>query len=487
MEMDYEGWLAEWFPHVASKPLAPHHRGFWAWVTGLREGEYREPYFLVIARGGGKSTTLELGVAFTATTLARRFVLIVCETQEQANARVSAIRTLLERLGERPATTARGQQKGWRIDHIRTARGFNVTGIGLDTAARGLKLDEFRPDWIALDDLDGLHDTPQTTAKKELTLTASILGMGAVDCVVSGTQNLVLEDGLFARVAFRRSDYLANALVNGPHPAIAGFEAEAIALPDGKREYRIVAGEPTWAGQDLAACEEQLNKIGLAAFRREMQHEVAGAQGWVFDPGQIEIGPPDSPVVRSVVTMDLAGTENGGDWTVLGHFAALLNRRTWLLHLERMRKEPLGVRTAIVAFALAAWREYPGTVVQVLQDPAQAGKYQFAQIRQDLIEAGFPAAQLEPDRPLGSKAVRARGFAEDVNAGRVGMVSADWNEAYRTVLRDFREDMKHLYDDDVDVSSSASNYFWRKPGLKNEEQLNPIERRLRARRDLLGR
>jgi len=444
-------------------PLAPRHHRFWAWISSLERGKYSPPFVAIWPRGGAKSSTLELGVAYVGMTLSRRFVLIVCETQEQANTRVGAIRTLLEKLKESPATTARGQQKGWRVDQIRTARGFNVAGIGLDAAARGIKLDEFRPDWIPLDDLDGLNDTPANTERKERTLTNSILGTGSEDCVVSYTQNLILEDGIAARVVGRRSDYLADAVIDGPEKAVNNLTTDIVTLDGGRREYRITGGEPTWAGQDLEVCERQIRKLGLTAFLREMQHEVEGSQGWMFAPDRIAIDDPDSPVTAAVVTMDLAATEGGGDWSVIGHFAALLNGKTWILDLHRFRLEPNGVRRAIEQFCREAYNRIPMTTFYVLDDPGQAGTYQAAQIMEDLLRAGIPQGQVATIRPTGSKAVRAAGFAEDVNAGRVGMVQAGWNEAYSTVLRGFREDGKHLYDDDVDVSSDAYNTLWRTP------------------------
>ena len=471
----YAEWLATNFPHVASKPLAPHHHRFWRWISGLQPGVYSPPHVAIWARGGGKSTTLELGVGYVGTTLARRFVLVVCESQEQANARIGAIRTLLERIGESPAVTGRGTVKGWRMDQIRTSRGFSVAGIGLDAAMRGIKLDEFRPDWIVLDDLDGLHDTATTTLKKELTLTASVLGSGSDECVVSLTQNLIIEDGIAARIAGRKSDYLADADVDGPIPAVLGLQTEITDLPNGERAYRIAGGVPTWEGKDLAACERDLRKIGLASFLREMQHEVRGAQGWVIDAERIVVGEPESPAIQSVFTMDLAATENGGDFTVFGHFLGLANRRTWVYELERMQKEAFGVRTAMVAFGMRCLISHPKTLACVLEDPSQAGKFQFLQLCEDLIAAGFPRDQTRKVKPRKEKAVRARGFAEEVNAGRVGMRERPWNTAYRTILNSFREDDSHLYDDDVDVSSDADTQLWREPGKQeNHEPQNPL-------------
>jgi len=76
-----------------------------------------------------------------------------CETQEQADdpserrrlARNTSVRGRISR-GLRPARRQVRQSKGWRRNRLRTASGFTIVAIGLDTAARGVKLDEDRPD-----------------------------------------------------------------------------------------------------------------------------------------------------------------------------------------------------------------------------------------------------------------------------------------------------------------------------------------------------
>lgn len=482
----YREWLRRNFPHIASQPLAPRHERFWEWITALRPETPCDPLVAIWPRGGGKSTTIELGVAYVSQTLARRFVLIVCETQEQANQRVTAIRTELEGLREAPATVARGTIKFWKMDQLRTARGFNVAGYGLDAAGRGAKLDEFRPDWIVLDDLDGLHDTAPTTERKQLTLTSTILPMGGRDCAVSYTQNLILEDGIAARVSQRRSDYLSTAEVYGPEPAVRGLRTEIRDLPDGKRRYVITAGTPTWAGQDLAECERQISVYGLNSFLREAQHEVLGSSGYVFDPERLEIGEPDAPILRTCVAMDLAATENGGDWTAFGLFAALANEKTWLLDLERIQREPAGVLETMIAFAKRAFERFPRVRILVLQDPGSAGKIGAARMIADLTRAGIPRENLQTVRPRGDKARRARGAAERINSGRAGTVEAPWNLVHKSVLRAFREDGSHLIDDDVDLWSDADAYFYRNAENDSPETDNRLVRRAEARLRALG-
>ena len=108
-----------------------------------------------------------------------------------------------------------GTSRGWRRNRLRTAGGFTIDAVGLDTAARGLKVEERRPDLIVLDDVDGKHDTLTTTAKKIATITTSILPAGSTNVAVLFVQNLIIRDGVASRIADGRARYSRMASVGG--------------------------------------------------------------------------------------------------------------------------------------------------------------------------------------------------------------------------------------------------------------------------------
>ena len=56
--------------------------------------------------------------------------------------------------------------RDWRRNRLRTASGLTVDSLGLDTGARGMKIEDARPDIIIFDDVDELHDTLAITTKK---------------------------------------------------------------------------------------------------------------------------------------------------------------------------------------------------------------------------------------------------------------------------------------------------------------------------------
>lgn len=279
-------WLEAVFPTYVPRGFASFHAEFWRWFWAIRPGERSRPFVGIWPRGFAKSTSAELACAAAAALGTRRYGLLVCETQEQADDHVANVAGMLESPAfalAYPDASARsvnkyGNSKGWRRNRLRTRSGFTLDAIGLDTAARGVKLDEARPDVLIFDDLDGKLDSPATTEKKLTTLTHTLIPARADHAAVLACQNLVIPDGIFARLADGRADFLADRIVSGPHPALRNAAIETV---DGRA--RIVAGEPTWEAMGIAECQAELDEMGLTAWLAEKQHEVEAPAGGMFD------------------------------------------------------------------------------------------------------------------------------------------------------------------------------------------------------------
>lgn len=282
---DWQGWLATIFPGYLWPPFADYHGAFWAWVWAIESARPAAPFVAIWPRGFAKSTSVEVATAMLAARKRRRYALYVCATQEQADTHVANIAAMLESPAfarHFPATSRRklgkyGNSQGWRRNRLRTEDGFTVDAIGFDTAARGAKVDEDRPDLLIFDDVDEILDAPGTVVKKITTLTKSLLPARAPHAAVLVAQNLIHEDGIVARLADGRADFLADRIVSGPHPAIEGLVTE---LHDGRA--RIVAGESTWPALSIADLQREMNEIGESAFRAEKQHDVALLAGGIF-------------------------------------------------------------------------------------------------------------------------------------------------------------------------------------------------------------
>lgn len=312
-------WLPELFPRYVGAHFAPRHVTYWDWVWAIG-AEMPRPFVGVWPRGGAKSTSAELGAVALGVRGCRRYALYVRDTQERADDSVQNIATMLEssaveryypKHGERKVGKF-GDSRGWRRNRIRTAGDFTIDALGLDVAARGVKMDDQRPDLIIADDIDARHDTKEATEKKLTTLKESILPAGSSNVAVIAIQNLIIPRGVFAKLTDGSADFLSQRILSGPEPAIVGLKTEpAIDSDTGEPYQRIIAGEPTWEGQDLDACQALIRLIGFSSFNRECQHQVQDREGALWTRELINrqrISPAQlPPLKRIVVGVDPSG------------------------------------------------------------------------------------------------------------------------------------------------------------------------------------
>jgi hypothetical protein len=319
-------WLAAVVLPEEAAPFARHHVDFWQWVWNIAKGEPADPFVGCWARGGAKSSSAEMACVALGARRRRRYGWYIGGTQDGADQHVENIAELLE--GDRvemfyPEMAQRmvgkyGNSRGWRRNRLRTLSGFTLDAVGLDKGARGVKVEEQRPDFFVIDDVDDTHDTHATTIKKVELLTRKLLPAGSNDAITLAIQNLVHPNSIFARLCDGRAEFLANRHVSGPIPALLGMVTEP-EHHEGKIRHRIVAGTPTWEGQSLDVCQRQVDDWGLDAFQREALHDVSKIEGaqWCreqldvlrMDPDAYDFVADVLKSLRSVVTgVDPAGT-----------------------------------------------------------------------------------------------------------------------------------------------------------------------------------
>jgi hypothetical protein len=280
-DMDYADWLRVYAPHSASSKLGEHHHRAWKWAEDITPGKFVPALIECWFRGGGKSTTMELIVSRLAVKATRRFAVYVCATQDMADRHVQDIATAMERCGIERAVNKYGFSKGWSASKLRTANGFNVLAFGLDTGARGVKLDHLRPDMIILDDIDELDDSVNAVDKKIRTITQTILPAKSTDCAVVFVQNRIHANSVMSQVLSGDLDMLQDRIQSPIIPAVQDLEYTTYERNDGRMGYRITAGTPTWQHKTLEVCQHEIDTYGLLSFLRECQHEV-GVGGLFF-------------------------------------------------------------------------------------------------------------------------------------------------------------------------------------------------------------
>jgi len=290
--LHWRDWTTHHVPSYVRAGFSERHIQFWDWTWSIEHGVRPRPFIAIWPRGGGKSTTCELGTASILTRGMRRYALYVSGTQDQADRHVEAIGTILERLGEERSVNKYGSSRGWRRNRLRAASGFTIDAFGLDVGSRGTKDDDARPDLIVFDDIDGIHDSAVTTRKKIETLTQTILPTATDTAAIVGVQNLIIPNGIFGQMVDGSADYLADRIISGPYPALEQCVITPVA--NGEQIVYQVDGVPTWDGQNLEACQRIITTMGPDAFWRECQHRVH-AGGLAIYPNITTIDPFDIP------------------------------------------------------------------------------------------------------------------------------------------------------------------------------------------------
>ena len=385
----------------------------WEWASSLVPGEPAQSRVEIWPRGGAKSSTAELLCALLACTLQRRFVLYVCGTQDQADLHVQVIASLLERMGVPRAVNAYSASVNWTAQRLQTAHGFGVIGVGLNARVRGARLEEYRPDLIILDDVDGEHDSTTATAKKLATITKAILPAGATYATALFVQNKIHANSAVAQVADGRAEVLLGASVC-LEPAVRGLTYEQV-IEDGKPHYRVTGGHPTWPeGQGLEVAEKQINDWGPGAFLQESQHEDAPEGGlWKADrdiePWRVALADCPREFVAIATGVDPSGSK--GTEAGIVTCGKTADKHYWLLAddslagtTEEWVRAAVGRYRSLEGNAIAAERNFGGDMVRAV------------------IQQGDDSVNVELVNASRGKAIRAEPVQQLCQQGRVHFV-----------------------------------------------------------------
>jgi hypothetical protein len=277
-----------------SAGFAEHHMKFWRWLWQIRLGVKCRPFVFLLARGGAKSSSFEMGATAVGALNTRKYILYISETEDQAKEHLATIQSNLETPELRavyPNLGARlenqyGASKGWSSQKIRTKAGLDLRCLSLEKAARGIKQDGFRPDLPVFDDIDSEEDTLQAKKKKLNQIRKKILAASATSATGLFGQNIITNRSIANDFVKGDPPFFADAEIVGPIPA--AYDLEVGENPDyvagsGQRKWFVLGGTPTWEGQSLEVIEGQINDWSLPAFLAESQHEVyEKAEGAIF-------------------------------------------------------------------------------------------------------------------------------------------------------------------------------------------------------------
>lgn len=277
-------WCTTLFPKYFRHDFAPHHVEFWEWLESIVPDVKPKVFIGIWGRGDAKSTSAETACVRIGSKKVRKYGLYVSSTQDKADGHVMTIGSMLESKPyanyyskmSRRAVNKYGTAKGWKRNRLITASGFAIDAFGLDSGLRGVKLEEARPDFIVIDDVDEKFDSAATVMKKIMVITDAILPSGSDDCAILFIQNLIHSDSIASRLVDGRADFMRNRILSGPHPATRNL---TYVFDEHEGRYIVTGGQPTWASRTLADVQSKIDDWGLSAYLREAQHEVEKRDG----------------------------------------------------------------------------------------------------------------------------------------------------------------------------------------------------------------
>lgn len=193
---------------------------------------------------------------------------------------------------------------------------------------------------------------------------------------------------------------------------------------------------------------------GTYAEAGQLQQRPAPRGGGMFRVTEfVTVDSPPPVAVKRVRGWDLAGTKsNRADWTV-GVLMSIADDKIYVEDVQRIRGGPGEVEELIKN---TADMDGPGVIIDLPQDPGQAGK---GQVRYLTSKLNGYTVRSTPES--GSKEQRAMPMASQVMQGLVHIVRAPWNREYLEELEKFPAGQ---YDDQVDASSRAHQNLVNRPG-----------------------
>lgn len=303
------------FPGSFSAPSCEPHKRLWLWGDQIQLGDPQDPFFAIWSRNLAKSTSAETLIGYLLLLMRRKYCWYVSETQSSADDHVASITASLTTEENKQLfpllKSARmdrvGEQNVWRRNRFKSKPlGITIDSVGLNSRIRGRKDEDQRPDIIVFDDIDGRHDTAETTQKKLQIISDTILPSGSTDVIYMGIQNLVSVAGVFAQIVNGELP-IKNAIIDGPIPAIQNLKLDG---------DQIVGGTAVWPERlSIEVCQRIIDDTpnGFSAFMREYQHDVEKTEGAAWTRETIHhladgVSPPDS-YDYVIVGVDPAGNK----------------------------------------------------------------------------------------------------------------------------------------------------------------------------------
>lgn len=174
-----------------------------------------------------------------------------------------------------------GISQGWTAEFINTEANCVFHFIGLDVGVAGANVENMRPTFIVPDDIDTRKTSPVEAETGFNTFTREVIPTRQWNTLVYFAQNLISRFSTLYRIWKQQVKVLTNRYVTDPVPAVRDAKFETMTVGGIVKDV-IVSGQVTWRGWNLREIQNQIDSMGLAAFRIECQHEVEQSREGLF-------------------------------------------------------------------------------------------------------------------------------------------------------------------------------------------------------------
>lgn len=194
-----------YFRHYVKYPMAEFHKD----IFRVTEDQDNKLAMIVAFRGSGKSTLVTFSYSMWSIlgVQQKKFVLIFCQTQNQARQQMTNIKDELEnnallRSDLGPFREESGTEQ-WAISSLVFSNtGARIMIASVDQSIRGIRHHQYRPDLIILDDIEDMNSSKTMEGRNKVFewFTREIMPLGDLGTRVIMVGNLLHEDALVMRL-----------------------------------------------------------------------------------------------------------------------------------------------------------------------------------------------------------------------------------------------------------------------------------------------
>ncbi len=250
-----------YFAHYVNYKTAPFHRE----IFYLVEQKKNENLFVIAFRGSGKSTILTTAYPIWAILgdQQKKFVLILCQTRNQAKQHMMNLKRELEsnKLLKDDLGPFQEESDEWGSASIVFSKlNVRITAASTEQSIRGLRHNQYRPDLIIGDDVEDIASTKTKESRQKTYqwLTGEVIPAGDKDTRLIIVGNLLHEDSLLMHL---KQD-VVEGKIGGLFKAYPLLDEKgSIAWPGKYATQDDIEKEKKRAGNEIAWQREYLLRI----------------------------------------------------------------------------------------------------------------------------------------------------------------------------------------------------------------------------------